>query len=84
MTAWETATSATTNFNIYKDEVAKAAGIPVARMHLGRLYTAYDMGEPVWMIAQEMALLAEAMMKPVSSFKMPNLNSCICVKRVVI
>lgn len=74
-------TKETTPFHIYKHEVAGAAGISVDRMDLGALYRAYDMGEPVWMIADEMKLRAEALMSPVKSGQLPRLER-VCVRRV--
>lgn len=49
-------TKDTTPFHIFKDEVCKASGLPADRLHLGRLHAAYDAGEPVWMVAEEMKL----------------------------
>ena len=74
-------TKDTTPFHIYKDEVCKAAGLSADRLHLGRLHAAYDAGEPVWMIAEEMALRAEALMPPVKPVSFPRLDR-VCVKRV--
>ena len=71
----------TTPFHIYKDEVCKAAGLSADRIHLGRLHAAYDVGEPVWMVAEEMALRAESLMPPVKPVSFPRLNK-VCVKRV--
>lgn len=68
----------TTPFHIFKDEVAKASGLPVERLHMARLHAAYDMGESVWMVADEMKLRAE--LKP-SAF--PKLDR-ICVRRIKI
>lgn len=78
-----TGTKDTTPFHIYKDEVCKAAGISADRLHLGRLHTAYDMGEPVWIIADEMKLRSEASLPPVKPYSLPNLGKA-CVRRVVV
>lgn len=76
-------TKQTTPFHIFKHEVAVAAGISVDRLHLGRLHAAYDMGEPVWMVADEMRLRADEMMPPVKPYTLPSLDR-VCVKRVKI
>lgn len=75
-------TNATTPFHIYKSLVAEAAGIAVDQMHLGRLHAAFDIGEPIWMIADEMRLRAESAMPPVKPVRLPNISSPICVRRV--
>lgn len=56
------ATKDTTNFIHYKDWVAGAAGLSVeeADRFISRIGAAYDMGEPVWMIAGEIQLRASA------------------------
>lgn len=77
-----TGTRETTPFHIFKDEVAKASGLSVDRLHLGRLHTAYDMGEPVWMVADEMKLRADALMPPVKPYRLPSVNGSACVRRV--
>ena len=74
-------TKETTPFHIFKDEVCKASGVSADRLHLGRLHAAYEMAEPVWMVADEMKLRAEAMMPPVKPVRFPRLNR-VCVKRI--
>jgi hypothetical protein len=74
-------TKETTPFHIFKDEVAKASEIPVFQMHLGRLHAAYDMGEAVWMVAEEMKLRAEVNMTPVKPYALPNLDK-VCIRRI--
>ena len=74
-------TNATTPFHIFKHEVAEAAGLSADRLHLGRLHTAYDAGEPVWMVADEMKLRAEALMPPVKPVRLPRVDA-VCVRRV--
>lgn len=71
----------TTPFHIFKDEVCRASGLSSDRLHLGRLHAAYDAGEPVWMVAEEMALRAEALMPPVKPVRLPRIDK-VCVKRV--
>ena len=70
------ATRETTPFHIFKSLVATEAGLSVAELHAERLHAAYDMGEPVWMVVDEMRLRAQ---KPC---KLPNINSAVCVRRV--
>ena len=52
------ATKETTPFVFYKTNVAEAAGVTIRALdeHLARVGRAYDMGEPVWMIADEIIL----------------------------
>jgi hypothetical protein len=79
--ARHTGTNATTPYHIFKDEVAKAAGLSVDRLHVGRLLAAYDMGEPVWMVADEMRVRDEAAMPPVKPYALPRLDR-VCIRRV--
>jgi len=81
MATRHTGTNATTPYHIFKDEVAKAAGLPVDRLHVGRLLTAYDMGEPVWIVAEEMKLRDEFAMPPVKPYALPRIDR-VCVRRV--
>ena len=74
-------TKETTPFHIFKSEVATEAGISVDRMDVNRLHTAYDMGEAVWMVADEMKLRAQSSMPQVKAFSFPNINK-VCVRRV--
>lgn len=53
-------TKATVQFHLFKAEVATLAGVAVADLHEARLHAAYDMGEPIWMVADEMKLRAAA------------------------
>lgn len=76
-----TGTNETTPFHIFKDEVAKAAGLAISHLHLGRLHAAYDMGEPVWMVADEMRLRAEAAMPSVKPYRLPSIAN-VCVRRI--
>ena len=57
-----TATRYTTLFVFYKAMVAEAAGLPIEAIQpfIARLGAAFDMGEPVWMIADEIKLRANA------------------------
>lgn len=52
------ATNQTTIFPHYKSMVAELAGVTIAALdgHALRLQTAFDFGEPVWMVAEEMKL----------------------------
>jgi hypothetical protein len=56
------AAKGTTPFHIYKMLVATRAGISMKMLDgfRARLHTAYDMGEPAWMIADEIKLRASA------------------------
>lgn len=56
------ATRDTTLFVYYKSMVADAAGLTIEAVDrfLPRLGVAFDMGEPVWMIAEELKLRAAA------------------------
>lgn len=74
-------TNATTPFHVFKDEVAKAARLPVDRLHVGRILAAYDMGEPVWMVADEMRLRDQVALPPVKPYTLPRLDR-VCVRRV--
>lgn len=58
MNVHSNADKATTNFIFYKSNVAEIAGVTVAALekHFDRLLAAFEMGEPVWMIAEEMKL----------------------------
>lgn len=76
-------TKDTTPFHIFKDEVCKAAGLSADRIHLGRLHAAYDMGEAVWMVAEEMKLRDRASLPPVKPYSLPTLSK-VCVRRVVV
>lgn len=76
-------TKETTPFHIYKDEVCKAAGVRADQIHLGRLHAAYDMGEPVWIIADEMKLRAQSLTPPVKPYALPNIDK-VCTRRVKI
>jgi hypothetical protein len=57
-----TATNETSPFHLYKHWVVEAAGITVelADKFADRMQAAYEMGEPVWMIADEIKLRAAA------------------------
>ncbi|HEY6861698.1 MAG TPA: hypothetical protein VI358_18175 [Pseudolabrys sp.] len=77
-----TGTKETTPFHIFKHEVTMAAGIAVDQIHIGRLHAAYDAGEPVWMVADEMKLRAKAFLPPVKPFKFPSLKGEACIRRV--
>lgn len=57
-----TATNTTTQFVFYKSMVAEAAGLTIESVQpfIARLGAAFDMGEPVWMIADEIKLRASA------------------------
>jgi len=68
------ATKETAPFHIFKSLVCEASGLAVAQLHADRLHTAYDMGEPVWMVANEMKLRAQ---KPC---KLPSINSAVCTR----
>jgi hypothetical protein len=62
MTVHANATNETTTFIFYKSNVAELSGVCVEdleRFH-DRLAVAYDMGEPVWMVADEMKLRVNA------------------------
>lgn len=74
-------TNNTTPFHIYKCEVAKASGLTVSALNLGALYRAYDMGEPVWMAADEMKLRAECKMPSVKPHQLPSIAK-VCVLRI--
>jgi hypothetical protein len=60
------ATKATTPFLIYRQLVLDASGLSDARLSdfSARLATAYNVGEPAWMIADEIALRAAHQSKP--------------------
>jgi hypothetical protein len=60
--AHDTATKETMPFVFFKSSVAERAGLPVETVEVfsDRLITAYDMGEAVWMIADELKLRAAA------------------------
>lgn len=60
------ATKDTTTFVFFKSNVAEAAGISIEALErfTDRLHAAFDMGEPVWMVADEMKLRAAAPRKP--------------------
>lgn len=81
MAAKHEGTSATTPYHIFKDEVARAAGLPVSALNTGRLLAAYDMGEPVWMVAAEMKVRAEVSMVPAKPFSFPRVDR-VCTRRV--
>jgi hypothetical protein len=53
-----TATNQTTIFAHYKSMVAEVAGVTIdaLEVHRRRLNAAFDIGEPVWMIADEIKL----------------------------
>ena len=74
-------TKTTTPFHIFKHEVATAAGLAVNNLDLGRLHAAYDMGEPIWMVADEMKLRAKSALPPVKPYRLPRLGT-VCVRRV--
>ena len=86
------ATKETTPFIHFKAMVADAAGLAIADLHADRLAAAYDIGEPVWMVADEMKLRAEAAIadmyqsidtsKPVKPYRLPRLDSAVCVRWV--
>lgn len=82
MTNRNAGTKETTSFHIFKHNVVDAAGITVDQVHLGRLHAAYDAGEPVWMVADEMRLRAEMALPPVKPFQFPSLKGSVCVRRV--
>jgi hypothetical protein len=69
-----TATNETTLFVFYKAMVAEAAGIAIEALdaHLPRLGRAYDMGEPVWMVAEEMKIRTDRLNAPVKPFQFPD------------
>lgn len=69
-----TATNETTLFVFYKSMVAEAAGvsIEVLEQFINRVAAAYDMGEPVWMIAEEIKLCVNRPLPPVKPFTFPN------------
>ena len=79
-----TGTKETTPFHIFKHDVTVAASIPVDQLHIGRLHAAYDAGEPVWMVADEMKLRAEMALPPVKPFQFPSVSGIACVRRVKI
>jgi len=54
------ATKATAPFHIFKHLVAECSSLPVESLHNVRLQAAYEMGEAVWMVADEMKLRANA------------------------
>ena len=56
------ATKGTTNFIHYKSNAINAAGVTfeVAKQFDARIHAAFEMGEPVWMIADEIKLRASA------------------------
>lgn len=56
------ATKETTTFILFKDYVTVAASVSVedADRFLSRISAAYDMGEPVWMVAEEIRIRASA------------------------
>lgn len=74
-------TKETTPFHIFKHEVATAAGISVDRMDVNRLHTDYDMGEAVWMVADEMKLRAETLMPAAKPYKLPTMDK-VCIRRI--
>jgi hypothetical protein len=84
MTNRNAGTKETTPFHIFKHNVVSAAGITVDQVHLGRLHAAYDAGEPVWMVADEMRLRVEMALPPVKPFQFPSVNGAACVRRVKI
>lgn len=61
MTKRNAATKETTPFVFYKSNVVEALGVPVAAVapYAARIGRAFDMGEPVWMVADEIALRLE-------------------------
>lgn len=75
------ATNQTCPFHIFKSEVAAASGLSIDRLHLGRLHAAYDAGEPVWMVADEMKLRAETLLPPVKPYSLPRM-AAVCVRRI--
>jgi hypothetical protein len=60
--AHDTATKTTMPFVFFKASVAERAGLPIETVEAfsARLLSAYDMGEAVWMIADELRLRADA------------------------
>jgi hypothetical protein len=60
--AHDTATNATMPFVFFKAAVAERAGLSIEAVEVfsHRLLAAYDMGEAVWMIADEIKLRAAA------------------------
>lgn len=56
------ATKETTCFIHFKSNTVEAAGISVAQASCfaDRIHKAFEMGEPVWMIAEELKLRASA------------------------
>lgn len=56
------ATNQTSPFHLYKHWVAEAAGVTVETLDrfAARLHAAFEMGEAVWMIADEINLRAAA------------------------
>lgn len=60
--AHDTGTKTTMPFILFKDAVAERAGLSIEMVELfsNRLLAAYDMGEAVWMIADEIKLRAAA------------------------
>lgn len=69
-------TKETTPFHIFKDEVCKASGLRADQINSARLHVAYDMGEAVWMVAEEMKLRADF---PAIR---PHNPMALCIKRV--
>lgn len=69
-----TATNETALFVFYKSMVAEAAGVSIDILEhfIKRIGEAYDMGEPVWMIAEEIKLRTDRMFAPVKPFAFPN------------
>ncbi len=59
------------SYTVYIQAVGNSAGIPVAflRANDARIMAAFDMGEPVWMISDEMKLRHE--MQSVRPHKTP-------------
>lgn len=56
------ATKETTNFIHFKSNVIDAAGVSfdAANVFASRIAAAFDMGEPVWMVADEIKLRVSA------------------------
>ena len=77
-------TNETMTFQLYKADVANESGMAVASMDLGELFKSYDHGEPVWMAADKVKMLAEVRgtnTKPVKPYRLPRLDK-VCVRRV--